>query len=58
MFGNSEELVFTLSVVPAMFFGIQEGRNASILFSFAGFTLLRDENCSNVSGIMWKESII
>ena len=54
MFGNAEELVFTLSVLPVMFFGIQEGKNASILFSFAGFTLLPDENCSSVSIIMCK----
>ena len=42
MFGNDYDNVFTFSALPAMFFGVQEGKGASILLSFSGSTLLPD----------------
>ena len=50
--------MFTFSALLAMFFEVQEGKGAFIVFSFTGSTLLPDEKCSGVPMIVWKGSSV
>ena len=50
--------MFTFAALPAMFYGVEEGKFPYILFSFFGYTLLPDEKCSRVSRIVWKGSSV